>query len=156
MVSYERVGFEKFYKMLVFNKLSFYLSAPNLIPMTTTTAHKSPDVEFSHWLKEIDFYKSELKEMQKALELFVMQANAKLLGNKVEQFQNRFIRQREVIDILRHDVKAHENDIQELRIIPTPELRSLVEKRHIKLRAEVGVFIALFVELEQDFNDFLC
>ncbi|MFN3444737.1 MAG: hypothetical protein ACK44D_03285, partial [Bacteroidia bacterium] len=73
----------------------------------------------------------------------------------VERFQNRFIRQREVIDILRHDVKQHENDIQKLQVSPTPALRDKVSRIHLRLRNDVAIFFDLFVELKRDFTDFL-
>lgn len=123
--------------------------------MASVTAKVTHDVEYLQWLKEIDFYKSQLKKMQGELEAFLPTFYSRDFAARVEQFQNRFIRQREVIDILRHDVKAHENSFEALRILPTPDLRDRVERMHNRLRKDVIVFVDLFVELEQDFNDFL-
>jgi hypothetical protein len=123
--------------------------------MATIVTRFTPDVEYLHWLEEIDFYKGELKKMNRQLELFIPTFYSQDFAACVEQFQNRFIRQHEVIDILRHNVKAHENQIQRLHILPTPALREMVEKAHGQLRDEVIIFIGLFIELEQDFNDFL-
>lgn len=123
--------------------------------MVSVMAKATHDVEYVHWLKEIDFYKAELKKMQGQLEAFIPTFYSRDFAARVEQFQNRFIRQREVIDILRHDVKAHENNIEALRILPSPDLRDRVERTHSRLRSDVVTFIDLFVELEQDFNDFL-
>lgn len=123
--------------------------------MATTAVKVSHDVEYKQWLSEIDFYKSELAHMQQQLGDFMPTFYKKDFAANVERFQNRFIRQREVIDILRHDVKQHENDIQKLQVYPTPELRDKVSRIHLRLRNDVAIFFDLFVELKRDFTDFL-
>lgn len=125
----------------------------------TATLKMTRDVEYMQWLVKIEGYKAELAGMQKELEGCVSPLSPGQFSALVEQFQNRFIRQREVIDILRHDVKAHENDIQLLRALHPSgqrnELGDKVERVHNRLRREVQTFVDLFVELEQDFNDFI-
>lgn len=113
------------------------------------------NVEYAEWLSEIDFYKVELAKMQQQLGDFLPTFYKSSFAAMVERFQNRFIRQREVIDYLRHDVKQHENDIQLLQLNPTPELRDKVSRIHMRLRGDMNTFIDLFVELERDFSDFL-
>ena len=123
--------------------------------MAAPAVKASHDVEYAKWLREIDFYKAELAKMQAQLADFIPTFYTKSFAAMVERFQNRFIRQREVIDILRHDVKQHENDIQRLQLTPSPELRDKVSRIHIRLRNDMATFIDLFVELERDFSDFL-
>lgn len=119
------------------------------------TAKSAHDIEYTNWLKKIDSYKTELTGMQKQLEQVLKDYYSKALAARGEQFQNRFIRQREVIDILRHDVKAHENDLQALEAKDNDSLRERVKNIRWKLRDEVRTFKDLFVELERDFSDFL-
>ncbi|MFN7312809.1 MAG: hypothetical protein ACK5UI_04930 [Bacteroidota bacterium] len=126
-----------------------------LIHMGALTSKMPIEKAISQWLAEIDFYKKELQSMQNELENFIPTFYNQSFAAHVEQFQNRFIRQREVIDILRHDVKAHENDVEVLVIHPSPELRTKVESKHTRLKNDMITFIDLFVELERDFNDFL-
>lgn len=123
--------------------------------MAALAVKTSHDVEYAQWLAEIDFYKVELAKMQRQLEDFLPTFYKASFAAMVERFQNRFIRQREVIDILRHDVKQHENDIQRLQTNPTPELRDKVSRIHMRLRGDMNTFVDLFVELERDFSDFL-
>ncbi len=123
--------------------------------MAAQAVKTSHDVEYAQWLAEIDFYKTELAKMQHQLEDFLPTFYNASFAAMVERFQNRFIRQREVIDILRHDVKQHENDIQRLQVQPSPELRDRVSRRHMRLRGDMNTFVDLFVELERDFSDFL-
>lgn len=120
-----------------------------------TAVKMTHDVEYRLWLKKIDLYKAELSKMQQQLESFLPFTYAGSFSAMIEQFQNRFIRQREVIDILRHDVKAHENDLERLQTAPNPNLREKVSRVHMRLRREMQTFVDLFVELEQDFNDFM-
>lgn len=123
--------------------------------MLTVLAKPSLDTEYKRWLQEIDFYKGELSDMQRKLEDFLPTFYSRHFASRIEQFQNRFIRQREVIDILRHEVKSHENDIERLRDNPSPGLRDKVSRMHMRLRSDFNIFVDLFIELEQDFNDFL-
>lgn len=123
--------------------------------MATLAVKVTHDVEYTQWLADIDFYKAELKKMQQQLEEFLPTFYTRDFAAQVERFQNRFIRQREVIDILRHEVKQHENDIQRLQVLPSPALRDKVSRIHLRLRNDVMTFVDLFVELERDFSDFL-
>jgi hypothetical protein len=123
--------------------------------MTAPAVKASHDIEYAKWLYEIDFYKAELAKMQTQLADFIPTFYTQSFAAMVERFQNRFNRQREVIDILRHDVKQHEKHIQSLQLTPSPELRDKVSRIHIRLRNDMATFIDLFVELERDFSDFL-
>ncbi|TAE79357.1 MAG: hypothetical protein EAY81_11370, partial [Bacteroidetes bacterium] len=60
--------------------------------MASVTAKVTHDVEYLQWLKEIDFYKSQLKKMQGELEAFLPTFYSRDFAARVEQFQNRFIR----------------------------------------------------------------
>lgn len=123
--------------------------------METTTSAASIEKEHFTWLKHLEFYKAQLGVMEKELQLFAKESSSKKVAPKVEQFQNQFIRQREVIDVLRHNVKQHENEIERMTRFALEYLRDRVTKDHMVLRAEYKRFVELFIELEQDFQDFL-
>lgn len=123
--------------------------------MGATLIRSAHDVEYRNWLRRIDDYKSELAYMQRQLETTLSAYYSRSFAAMIEQFQNRFIRQREVIDILRHDVKAHENDLEALEQNDDVSLRERVKVTRWKLRDEVRTFKDLFMELERDFSDFL-
>jgi hypothetical protein len=82
--------------------------------MDTMTSSASIEKEHITWLKHLDFYKAQLVVMEKELALFAKESTSKKVGPKVEQFQNQFIRQRDVIDTLKHNVKQHENEIERM------------------------------------------
>jgi hypothetical protein len=113
------------------------------------------ETEHIKWLQSIDLVKSQMVAMQSQLEGFAKGKVPKSVAPKIEQFQNKFIRQREVVDILRHDVKAHENEIERMTNFALEYLRDRLTREHIKLKSEYNKFIELFLALEQDFNDFL-
>ncbi|MFI5222410.1 MAG: hypothetical protein ACHQK8_08800 [Bacteroidia bacterium] len=122
--------------------------------MELVTAQKNLTTEHVGWLDYIDHTKSELKEMQLKLSQ-LSPANTLKFAAKVEQFQNRFIRQREVTDILRHNIKAHENDIERMTRLSLDYLQLRVANDHTVLKSEFKRYMELFVELAQDFNEFL-
>jgi hypothetical protein len=123
--------------------------------METTTSAASIEKEHLTWLKHLDFYKAQLNIMGKELQGFAKESSSKKVAPRVEQFQNQFIRQREVIDILRHNVKQHENEIERMTRFALEYLRDRVTKDHLALRSEYNRFVELFIEMEQDFHDFL-
>lgn len=106
--------------------------------------------EHVNWLRSIENYKLELSTMQHQLEDILPKAIGKGTMARVEQFQNKFIRQREVIDELRHEIKQHENRLDKMN---APDTLIFVE--HIGLRETYNRFFDLFIEMRQDFIDFL-
>jgi hypothetical protein len=123
--------------------------------METMTSAATIEKEHLIWLKHLDFYKAQLSVMDKELQGFAKESSSKKVAPRVEQFQNQFIRQREVIDLLRHNVKQHENEIERMTRFALEYLRDRVTKDHMILRAEYNRFLELFIEMEQDFHDFL-
>jgi hypothetical protein len=122
--------------------------------METLKATNPLTTEHIKWLEYIDHTKNELKEMQERLTTLVPTFSSKMLSG-VEQFQNRFIRQAEVTDILRHNIKAHENDIERMMRLSLDYLQLRVASDHVVLKGQYQRYVELFVELEQDFNEFL-
>ncbi|MEI6594671.1 MAG: hypothetical protein WCO28_03845 [Bacteroidota bacterium] len=122
--------------------------------METQNAQNDILTEHISWLNYIDHSKQELKEMQNRLTALTPTLSNKMLA-RVEQFQNRFIRQKEVTDIIRHNIKAHENDIERMTRLSLDYLQLRVTNDHALLKNEFKRFVELFVELVQDFNEFL-
>jgi hypothetical protein len=123
--------------------------------METMSSAATIEKEHIIWLKHLDFYKTQLNIMEKELQGFAKESSSKKVAPKIEQFQNQFIRQREVIDLLRHNVKQHENEIERMTRFALEYLRDRVTKDHMVLRSEYVRFVELFIGMEQDFHDFL-
>lgn len=61
------------------------------------------------WLNALAFYKEEIGILEHRLQEIAERNTGTDVLAELEQFQNRYIRQREVIDGLRHDVMVHED-----------------------------------------------
>lgn len=109
--------------------------------------------EHLDWLKELQVYKQELNFMQKKIEEVAMKDSSHETLTRVEQFQNQFIRQREVIDELRHAIKAHENDLEKMFMLGTVSDRQ-VAIDHIEQRENFERFVQIFDELKESFDTF--
>jgi chromosome segregation ATPase len=73
------------------------------------------DLHFEHevWAKELAFLKDEVAFFERRLGELVTKNTDKDMLAQLEQFQNRFIRQKEVIDELNHDINIHEDRLQQ-------------------------------------------
>lgn len=80
--------------------------------MATTAVKVSHDLEYKHWLNEIEFYNLELFNMQHQLADFTPTFYKKYFAENVSHIQNRSIYLLEVIEILRHDIKQQKSDIK--------------------------------------------
>jgi len=107
------------------------------------------------WFKELAFYKDELKTFQTRLEEVVARNNKQEILAEVEQFQNQFIRQNEVMDELNHDFKQFDNTIV-ANVLSNPiasDHRSVVIPA--KLIDQHIMFLQIYKELKTDFEKFL-
>ena len=125
--------------------------------MTTTTKatptkHLS-DLHFEHqvWLNTLQFCKDEIGIFERRMEEIVSRNTDKALLAELEHFQNQYIREREVIDELRHDIKQHENFLeQEVKEHPIAiDHRAFGD--HTILRERMGTFEQLYKELKDEF-----
>ena len=112
--------------------------------------------EHDEWQDKIRSYRHEIHEMNTSLEDIVSKNPSSEDLVKVEHFQNQLIRQREVLDILRHNFKQHENLIEakEDNSLQQIDEQRLLENHKI-YRQELQDFEKLFNELRQEFNSFI-
>lgn len=107
------------------------------------------------WVKELAFYKDELKTFQNRLEEVVKSNNKPEVLAEVEHFQNQFIRQNEVVDILRHEFKQFDNVVTD-NVVSNP-----VASDHRKIEVpstlidQHDTFLKIYKELKEDFEKFL-
>lgn len=107
------------------------------------------------WINNLDFYKDELETFNKRLGEVINQNNTIEVTSMVEHFQNQFIRQKEVLDELKHDVKTEENDlVQNVKDYPVASDRRLFPD-HKDLRDKLKTFDKIYLELKCEFENFL-
>lgn len=102
------------------------------------------------WLKNLDQVQYQLKELQKRLEKSTPSFHDNIIMPRMEQFQKRLIRQREVMDLLRHEIEQHENKLESKE-----SLAHILLQEHIALREQFNRFYELFIEFEHDFDKLL-
>ncbi|MCW5899197.1 MAG: hypothetical protein KIT10_07990 [Flavobacteriales bacterium] len=108
--------------------------------------------EHVEWFSTLDFAKSEMGILEQRLEQIAQRNNKPEVMAQVEHFQNQFIRQREVIDELRHAVNEHEQFLQK-EATERPE--TITHRRfgdHAVLREQMTTFSKLLGELRAEFQ----
>ena len=120
----------------------------------TTTIPKLHN-EYSSWMRELIFYKEEIKLFERQLEEV---ANKKLSMNtsaKVEQYQNQFIREKEVIDELKHKLNISERQLAGfVKEVSGLGLSNIRMDNHPNLREEMNIFRKIYGQLKQSFRNF--
>ncbi len=123
---------------------------------TQTKSLPTSDLHFEHkyWLNELKFAASELLLFQQYLERLVQQEGPVDFFAQIEQYQNQFIREKEVIDIMQRDIRRHEQKLAEFtRNHPvTYDLYEMDD--HDELREGMDRFRKIFGELKSNFFHF--
>lgn len=132
---------------LIIKLLSWFF---NLNSMNNSSAQNLLYTEHLNWLKVLAQSKVQLADLESRLSSSIGQLEHTKMLAKVESFQNRFIRQREVVDELRHEIKQHENHLERM-----DQPSHLLLLTHVGLREEMVRFYDLYLELQRDFDEFL-
>lgn len=107
------------------------------------------------WLNTLDFCKQEIGILEKRMEEIAARNTHTDVLAELEHFQNQYIRQREVIDEMRHELKQHENSLEkEVRAHPIAVDHRLF-KDHTTHREAMATFEKLYRELKDEFKHWL-
>jgi hypothetical protein len=121
----------------------------------TSTKVDIQKLHFEHqlWMNELSFFADEIKIYERRLEDLVGKSKDKEMLAGLEQFQNQFIRQKEVLDELKHDIKIHETIISNIaRADGKAEERD--GSKHDKVKDRIATFRNIYWDLKQDFQQF--
>ncbi len=119
--------------------------------METSAQLTDLQAEHDEWQSRIRSYKEEIETFNSSLEEIVKKDRSTETMTAVEHFQNQFIRQNEVLDIMRHDFKQHENLIESAAA--DTEKHRVIE-RHPSHREELAQFEKIFAQLRNEFAEF--
>lgn len=111
--------------------------------------------EHQEWLTSIDFYKNELKILQKRLTEIVEKNTSHEALEVAEHFQNQFIVQRNNIDELHHSINEHAHKTKTEAEQHAGHIDEAVAEEHDKIKEEFTVFEKVINELRQEFNEYL-
>lgn len=129
--------------------------------MNTTSGNKKhvyiSDLHFEHklWLNELTFYNNEVDGFENRLAEVssrntIMEAKA-----GIEQYQNQFIRQKEVIDELKHEINEHEHKLSQHAQEHPVAIDHQYFGDHTDLRSRMQTFRELFNELKDNYFRYL-
>ena len=108
--------------------------------------------ELQSWKRELSSTKEEIKSFEQELtDLACRNHNREVLAH-VEHFQNNFIRQKEVIDELRHDLPDSRNKVE--NIFNSRFQQESEHDAHAHLSDRMETFRKLYNELKEDFQKF--
>jgi len=118
---------------------------------------KVSDFHFDHklWMNELKFFEMQLDVFEERLEEIVLTIDDSSAMAAVETFQNQIIRQREVIDELKHKFRIREKDLDALSNETTIESDNVLFKDHRKEREDMQIFIKLYQEMREKYMNFL-
>lgn len=125
--------------------------------MYPTTTIPNLHIEYRIWTNELLFYKEEIRKYERNLEKVIRKDGSEEVAKQVEHFQNNFIREKEVIDELKHKLHLSERQlvgfVKELNGLG---LQSIKMDNHIKLRDDMRTFRKIYGELKTEFRKFEC
>jgi hypothetical protein len=110
--------------------------------------------EHSEWQNKIKFYRDELKRLNSQLSEMVTKGASTQILASIEHFQNQFILQNEVLDIMRHDFKQHENVIESIQKGQHANPEASLSGSHESHREKLMQFEKIFHDLRNEFNTF--
>lgn len=116
---------------------------------------KTLHAENVEWSKSLGFYSDELRSFELRLSEVVIANTGTEVLSQVEHFQNQFIRQREVIDILNHEMNVGEDKI--LEEVKNNDVATDHRKMedHTELRDQMQAFEKIYREMKAEFIEYL-
>ncbi len=123
----------------------------------TAPTKRLGELHFDHmeWLNALRFYKDEIGILEHRLEHIVKNNTGGEVLAELEHFQNQFIREREVIDELRHDIKQYENGLEKESKEHPVAIDHRLFADHTELRDRMATYEKLYRELKAEYNRWL-
>ena len=115
------------------------------------------DLHFEHklWLNQLKFNKDEIDIFENRLDELVVKNTDKEMLARLEQFQNQFIREKEVIDELAHKIRGKEQELAQFAEANPIAIDHYHFKDHKGLREDMSRFNEIFAVLKEDFFKYL-
>jgi hypothetical protein len=123
--------------------------------MITTLPPYKLHIEYKLWIAELNFDIELIKIFEAHLAYIATHNTSKEPAPRIEQFQNQFIRQREVIDELKHDLNTSEKQLVAfVRDMGPVGFENERLDNHPELREKFLTFRNLFEDLKIRFRYF--
>ena len=119
--------------------------------MESTASIEQFQEELLSWKRELSSSKEEIKSFEKELAGLAAHSHNRDIFPHIEHFQNNFIRQKEVIDELRHDLP---DSTRRLETIFYSSSNGGEHDVHAELSDRMDMFRKLYHELREKFQRF--
>jgi DNA gyrase/topoisomerase IV subunit A len=110
--------------------------------------------EHAGWQNKISGFKGELARFSNDLGNVLLKITPRDVPANAEHFQNQFILQKEVLDILRHDLKQYENLLEANLEKPGRNSMNEIQELRELLASRMDDFQKIFNELEAEYAGF--
>ncbi len=105
------------------------------------------------WKRELKFQESEMDYFEEKLEHIAIRDLGKDVMIRLEGFQNKIIREREVMGHLRHRIRMKKRELAQAKIDNNkPEI--LFHEKQVTLKEEMKTFVKMHYDLKEDMMDF--
>ncbi|PSL49699.1 hypothetical protein CLV51_1011034 [Chitinophaga niastensis] len=121
--------------------------------MEITTSPADLHEQINSWKGIVNDVRGDVKMMRDRLEQTVLSNAPRDVMTKVEHFENRFLRQREVADEMYHDIKQCAKKISDSPSQVVHDDRPVDDFHTMQHRMQI--FQKLYEELKDDFNRFM-
>jgi hypothetical protein len=112
-------------------------------------------LEHNLWIAELLFAKEEIGLFERYLENEFSESNPTEVNAQIEQFQNRFICHKEVIDYLKHDLNLAERQlVGYVKQVSGMGLDYIRMDNHVNLRDRMKTFRKIYNDLKNEFRRF--
>ena len=123
--------------------------------MVPTISVKSLHLEYQLWIRELIFYKEEIRIYETHLEQLLSKNTNNFMRAQAEHFQNQFILQKEVIDHLKHDLNISEKQLASfVQELSGNRLENVRMDNHPTLRERVATFRKIYKDVKAEFRQF--
>jgi hypothetical protein len=123
--------------------------------MQQTLPIQSLHLEYNTWIAELNFDTELIRIFESHLAELVSRNSGTEIRAQIEHFQNQFIRQKEVIDELKHELNIAEKQLagfaKEMSAVGYENERL---DNHAGLRDKFLIFRKIFSELKEEFHRF--
>lgn len=104
------------------------------------------------WKRELKFQESEMDYFEEKLEHVAIRNLGSDVMIRLEGFQNKIIREREVMGHLRHRIRMKKREIARAKFENRPEVK--FHEKQVLLKDEMKTFVKMHYELKEDMMDF--
>ena len=110
------------------------------------------DFNLEVWKRELKFQESEMDYFEEKLEHIVIRNVGNEVMIQLEGFQNKIIREREVMGHLRHRIRMKKRELAKANFEDKSQI--LFHEKQVLLKDEMKTFVKMHYELKEDMMDF--